>query len=66
MSKINKVKFYGAYLRSSSGHFCLLTMQIHFDSILIFWQRINGFAHLLRILFSKITFVEFRSDIGIF
>ena len=28
---------------------CPPTMQIHFHSILIFWHRINGFAHFLRI-----------------
>ena len=36
---------------------CLLTMQIYFDSLLIFLHRINGFAHLWHIFWCKKNFL---------
>ena len=38
---------------------CLLTMQIYPDSILIILQRFNDFAHFLRLLFAKLHLLIF-------
>ena len=53
----------GVYNISMKIIWCLIMMQIHFDSILSLWHRINGFGHFLRIFFGQIAIVEFCLEI---